>query len=363
MFDLLENAAKWIKESRPESTVILYHAGCGDGIASAAILLKTYLELFGERPKVIEASPNRLNKINVNKINVHKYIIFADISADAWKDQTLKLAEQSKILVLDHHALTEDLNRYGILHVHPQFFSKLPGTRYPGAKLVYDVCSKIFDCSGFAWLAAVGIVNDLAGEAWKEFLDFVFEKWPELGQKSYGFESKLGFIASVLNAGQDVKQGDKKALELCIKAERPADILEKKYSEAKLLTKIREERRAEIDYYVQNWKRIAVLHPKEKLVWLYLKPKHKIAFSVATILAQQRPDLLFIVLNEEANRIKISFRQAKGLIDCSKLAKAATEPFGGRGGGHPEAAGGTVRPKDLDAFKQKVLELLRQNNF
>jgi len=352
---MLLRAAEWIKNSKPEETVIVYHAGCGDGIASAALLLRTYQSIFGELPKTIAASPNRLSKFNIKS----NYIIFADIAADAWYDFVLKLAERSKILVLDHHILAKDLNPFGILHVNTQFVSDLPGTHFPGAKLVYDVCSKLIDCSNFDWLAAIGIVNDLAGEFWKPFLDSVFEHWPELGAKSYGFESKIGYLASVLNASQDARRGEEKALDLCLKAERPADILEQKLPEARYLIKIMNARKAELDYYVQNWKKIAVIHPKEKLVWLYLKPRYKIASSVATVLAQKHPDQLFVVLNEEADRIKISFRQTKALIDCSWLAQTAAEQFGGRGGGHPEAAGAAISPKHLDAFKEKVLELVR----
>ncbi|MEM4714296.1 MAG: DHHA1 domain-containing protein [Candidatus Nanoarchaeia archaeon] len=351
---MLDKAAEWLKTIQPSEARIVYHGGCGDGLTSAAILSKFCQKWFGEIPKSIAGSPNNLQKLKISS----KYVIIVDIAADAWEKWTLNLAQNSKILILDHHELLKNLNPFGILHVNPNIYSK-DKLYYTGAKLVFDVCSKIYDVSDLDWLAAIGIVNDVAGEHWKDFLDSVFAKWSELGSASYGFESKIGFLASILNSAQDVKNGEKIALRLLQKAERPADILEGKSSEAKILLKIREARRAEMDYYVQNWKKIAILHTKEKLVWLYIKPKYRIASAVATILAQKNPDYLFIVLNEEDDRVKISFRQTKGLIDCNWLAQESTKLFGGAGGGHREAAGGTIKIIYLEQFKAKVLSLIK----
>ena len=353
---MLDKAAEFIKDCDPKDTTIVYHVGCGDGISAAVILAKTFERYFGDRPKLTYGNPNYLSTLRINTSRV----IFVDIPADQDTDFILKLAESAEIAIFDHHVYTEDLNKHGILHVHPEFFSKIKGVRYPGAKLSYDICSRVTNIDDLDWIAAIGTIHDVGGEQWHDFIYKVFEKYPELGKKSHDFNSKLGLLVAMLTAGQDLKGGDKIAIQMLLEAERPSDILDLKSEEAQKLDKMRRARAEEIDYYIKNWKSLGEWHEKEKLVFLKLEPKHKISSAVATASSLRNPNVLFVLMTHEGDRVKLSFRQNESRVDCNWLARESTKDFEGTGGGHPPAAGGMIKAKYVEDFKKKVLALVNK---
>ncbi|MEM2874073.1 MAG: DHHA1 domain-containing protein [Candidatus Nanoarchaeia archaeon] len=353
---MLNKAALFIKESSPKETIVVYHGGCGDGIAAAAILLKVFLKLFHEAPRAKFASPSVITKLALHQKN----IIFVDLAVDQERKYLLELKKKSKILIIDHHQLTNNMNKEGILHIHPDLFSKIPSVRYPGAKLVFDICSRIAKIDDLDWIAAVGMVHDISAEYWKTFIDKVFAKYPELGKKTYTYEDKIGQLASIITAGQELKNGNELALKVLLEAERPSDILETRIPEAEDLLEADKARMEELNYFVDNWEKLASYDRKLKLVIYDVDLKHKISSALSTTLAKKYPDLLFIIMNQESPSVlKINFRQSLEKIDCSWLAKVSTEFFGGSGGGHKPAAGGRIHPKYKEQFKTKVKELLR----
>lgn len=354
---MLKSAAEFIKQCEPSETTIVYHGGCGDGITAAAILLRTFKKHFGAMPKSKFASPGAVGKLALSS----KFVVLVDLAVGQEKDYLTRLAQNSNILILDHHELTSNLNKEAnILQVHPSLFSDIPGVSYPGAKLAFDACSLLADIQELDWLAAVGLVHDVAGKAWKGFIDSVFNKYKELGKKSYTYESKLGEISSILTAGQEIKNGNALALKVCLEAQRPSDILEESLPETSTLVEINKEREKELKYYVDNWEKLAEFDKKLSLVFYDVDLKHRISSAIATSLSLKNPDLLFVIMNKESPAVlKINFRQAQQKVDCAWLARASTEPFGGAGGGHKPAAGARIPPKYKEKFKERVRELLK----
>jgi single-stranded DNA-specific DHH superfamily exonuclease len=354
---MLNLAADFIKHCNPKETTVVYHGGCGDGLAAAAILLRTFQKLFGEMPKAKFASPGVVAKLNLHS----KTIIFVDLAVDQEKDYLLNLAKNSKILILDHHQVSNNLNKEGILHVHPDFFSKIPGVRYPGSKLTFDVCSILTDICDLDWIVAIGLIHDVGAEHWKPFLDKVFAKYPELGRKTYTYEGKIGQLVSIITAGQELKNGNELALKVLLEADRPSDILDAKIPEVEDLLEVNKERMKEFNYYVENWEKLADYNRKLKLVIYDVDLKHKISSALSTALSKRNPNLLFIIMNQESPSVlKINFRQTLEKVDCNWLAKESTKPFGGSGGGHKPAAGARIHPKFKEKFKEKVRELLKE---
>jgi single-stranded DNA-specific DHH superfamily exonuclease len=352
----LTKAADFIKNCDPKQTTIVYHGGCGDGLASAAILLKTFQKLFEELPKTKFASPGVVAKLNIHS----KYIIFVDTAVDQEKNYLLNLAKESKILVLDHHPVNNDLNKDGILHVHPAFFSDVPGVRYPGAKLTFDVCSLITDTKDMDWIAAIGLIHDVGAEYWKPFMDKVFLKYKELGKVTYTYSGKIGELVSLITAGQELRNGNELSLKVLFEAERPSDILEAKLPDVEDLMEVNKGREEELKYYVDNWEQLADYNKKLGLVIYDVELKHKISSALSTVLSKKHPDLIFIVMNQEGPSVlKLNFRQTLEKIDCNWLAKESTAEFGGSGGGHKPASGGRIHPKYKEKFKEFVKDLLK----
>jgi single-stranded DNA-specific DHH superfamily exonuclease len=353
----LTKAADFIKESKPEETVVVYHGGCGDGLAAAAILQRTFFKLFGSMPKAKFASPSVVSKLNLH----NKTIIFADLAVDQEKDYVLGLAKNSRILILDHHQMVNNLNKEGILHVHPDLFGKIPGVRYPGAKLAFDVCSLITNIDDLDWLVLIGLFHDVGAEYWKPFIDKVFAKYKELGKVTYEYKGKIAELVAIMTSGQEMKRGNELALKVLQEAERPSDILEAYSPEVEELIAANKEREKELTYYLDNWEKLADYNRKLKLVIYDVELKHKISSALSTALSKRHPDLTFIVLNQESPSVlKLNFRQTLEKVDCNWLAKASTEPFGGSGGGHKPASGGRIHPKFKEKFKEKVRELLKE---
>jgi single-stranded DNA-specific DHH superfamily exonuclease len=354
---MLDKAAEFIKNCDPKETTIVYHGGCGDGLAAAAIMLKAFQRVHGEMPKAKFASPGNVHKVSLYS----KYIIFDDLAADQEKDYMLQVARNSKVLILDHHKIANDLNEEGILHVNPELFTKLPGVRYPGAKLTFDVCSLIADVKDMDWLAVVGTIHDGGGEFWKPFIDKTFAKYPELGKPVYGYEGKLAKLTSILTAGQDLKRGNEVVLKILIEAERPSDILDATIPEVNDLLELRKAREKEVQHYLDNWEKLADIDRSLGLVFYDIDFKYKVSSALSTAISMKYPDFIFVVMNKENSSVlKLNFRQTKEKIDCSWLAGASTAEFGGQGGGHRVAAGGRIHPKYKEKFKEKVRELVKQ---
>ncbi|HKZ49783.1 MAG TPA: DHHA1 domain-containing protein [Candidatus Nanoarchaeia archaeon] len=355
---MLDKAAEFIKQCDPKDTTIVYHGGCGDGITAGAILLRTFQKYFGEMPKAKFASPSTLSSLSLHS----KYVIFTDLPAGAEIDYVLKLSERSNVMIIDNHEITKNLNSERIVQVHPDFFeTKIPKQNHTGAILTYEVCSRVINIEELDWLAAVGLIHDVSGEAWKPFLDKVFAKYRELGKVSYKYQGKIGEIVSILTASQELKGGNELALKVCLEADRPSDILEAKIPEVSELIEVYKERTKEFEHFMDSWEKLAEIDRKIGLVFYELELKHKLASAIATTLSQRNPDLLFVVMQKEKpSKLKISFRQTLSKVDCNWLAKASTAEFGGEGGGHKPAGAGSIHPKYKEKFKEKVRELVKQ---
>ena len=354
---MLNEAADFIRNCKPKNTAVVYHRGCGDGISAAAILIKTFEKYFGERPaKIIYANPGKLDLVKIPAF--YEYIIFTDLAADQNLKEVLRWSKRSKIAVFDHHTIANNLNEYGILHIHPDLFQKeLEGSRYCGAKLTYDICSLVADIQDLDWLAGVGIINDVGGTAWKKFLDKIYNNYPELSKskKKYDFSSQLGEIASLFSSGKDRAGGERLALEVALDAENPKDLLDCS-GKAAILCKYRKSREDEIKYYTDDWKNKAEKYGN--LIIYEISPKNEIISAVSTIISMQVKNKTVVVLRINNGSIKISYRNQNSKVDCNKLAMQLAKEFNGIGGGHPQASGGLISENKLEEFKKRLIELL-----
>ncbi|MEK6807862.1 MAG: DHHA1 domain-containing protein [Nanoarchaeota archaeon] len=363
---MLQKAADFLRHCNPEETAIVYHKGCGDGICAAAILGKFFQKTKQAIPRKflslgydehLEDFAKKLLLLDVTTL------IFTDLSIDKYPELLEKLAKKFQLLILDHHTVINNMNEKNILHVHAQFFSKIPGARYCGSKLTYDACSKITDMSDAGWLAIAGIVNDVGGEAWKDFFDDVYKKFPYLkgGDDIYGFHSTVGKLVSLLNASKVGVAKEVRTIKLCINTEDPRDILEFKSDIAKELNYWRSKMDKEIENYTQNWKNLSEIFPKTNLALLEIKTKLPIASAVSTSLSLDNPEYIFCIYKKKTNQVIFSIRSQGDRVNCHELAIEATKNFeDGAGGGHPRAAGARVLRKDFELFKAQLPEIVEK---
>ena len=80
---MLEKAAKFLENCNPDETIVVYHKGCGDGIAACAILGKFFKKTKDGVPKkFIAIGYDEDFAMFVKKIlNMNiRNVIFADLS-------------------------------------------------------------------------------------------------------------------------------------------------------------------------------------------------------------------------------------------------------------------------------------------
>jgi hypothetical protein len=209
----------------------------------------------------------------------------------------------------------------------------------------------------------LGIINDYCGEQWKDFLDTVYERYPVLkeGKEPYSFDSNLGLINHMITSGyyHSGLRGGKLAFEACLEVSSPLDLLEAKTSKAKILRDLYLEVQEEIDYIVNNWENFAETYKDKKLVFIELKTKFSIQSPISTILSIRNPNLTLVIYRKKGEFVHVSIRRNDGKVDCGRLAEFATKGLeNANGGGHKPAAGAHVLAKDLDKFKENILNFL-----
>jgi oligoribonuclease NrnB/cAMP/cGMP phosphodiesterase (DHH superfamily) len=365
---MIDKAVNFIKNCN-EKTAIIYDID-GDSIGSAIIVAKTIERLFDYIPtafiinhELFTVDKGIYKEVIDKKV---KNVIIVDVAIDETPEYVLKIDKKVKILILDHHQVHRDLNKFSnIIHVNPYFWnSKVEPVKYCTSKLTYDICSRITDIEDLVWLAGLGIINDYCGEQWKDFLDKLYEKYPILkkGKEPYSFESNFGLIDHIVTSGyyHSGLRGGKIAYEACLEASSPLDLLEARTSKAKTLMEFYCEVQEEINKVMSNWRKYAEIHEDKKLVFLELKTRFAIKSPISTMLGIRNPNYTFIIFREKGNFIQISLRREDGKVDCGKLAEFATKNLeNANGGGHAPAAGANIMANDLEKFKENVLKYLR----
>lgn len=365
--DFLEKAADFIKGCN-EKTALIYDID-GDSIGSAVIIAKTIEKMFCYAPEAFPINHDLFavdggiyKEIDEKEI---KNIIIVDVAVDETPEYVLKIAEKAKVLVIDHHQIHKDLNKFkNILYVNPHFWnSKIEPVKYCASKITYDICAKATDVEELSWLAGMGIINDYCGEAWKDFLDTVYEKYPTLkqGKEPYSFDSNLGLINHMITSGyyHSGMRGGKIAYEACLEASSPLELLEVKTLKAKILKRYYDDVQDDINETVNNWRDGAEVHEDKKLIFLRLNTRFSIQSPVATILGIKIPNYTWVIFRRKGESIHASFRRNDGKVDCGKLAESATKGLeNANGGGHYPAAGAHIMASDLEKFKENVLKEL-----
>jgi single-stranded DNA-specific DHH superfamily exonuclease len=362
---MFEQAVEFIKNCKGK-TVIIYDTD-SDGIGAAVIIAKTLKRLFRKNPRAIPGDHDLayLTKNNYDEIHRQKAdnIIIVDIPVDKKAEYILRLSKKHRVLIIDHHQVHKNMNRYkNIVHANPSLWkSRIPSFRYASSKIAFDICSKATNIEDLDWVAGVGIIGDYAGSSWKNFLDKVYKKYPYLkGKELYSFENKLGYINHLITSGYYSKRrGGKLGFDACLAAESPLDIIRLKSPAAKRLKKLYDEIEKDIRHIMKVWKKEAEIIERRKLIILKLKTKFPIQSPISTKISIKKPNYTVIVAIKSNNKIHISFRRQDGKVNCGKLASNATKGLkNANGGGHAPAAGGKIMAKDWNKFKENIFRLL-----
>jgi len=343
-----EKMIKWIKNA---GTIdVVYHIDT-DGLCSAAQLIK-YLKKKGKNYNLISGSPQKMRHSSFYYKLKSELVIFLDLPADHYEDEIYKLNDRADIVIIDHHIMNKDMNSETIAHFNPA----LDGIdKYcPSSKQVYDLFRK------YDWIAAIGVIGDLGGKQWKEWINRV-EKRHGLSpcKGEYCLDSEFAKYDHLINASRMIKgeEGSMEALKILVESETFEEF--KKQSE-KLISW-----EQEISSYLEELKERFEKDKEENkklelLTFTIRNPKYSIGSALSTIISMEHYNktvVLFIIKNSIVN---VNFRRQDGKYDMALLAKKSVEGLPkASGGGHPKAAGATVRIVDFAEFRKNIKKNLR----
>jgi len=344
----LAKLEKWVGNSTVVD--IVCHTD-SDGLTAASQLIN-YLKTKNIGYNIVLGSPERLRHPSFWRLLKNDLVFFLDIPADHERDELSKLSQRANIIIIDHHNIMHDMNSDSIIHYHRELLNE--ERYYPASKMVYDILG------GIDWMACIGLIGDYAGKPWKEFINSIHDKYGYTHCKDENcFDSPFSDYDRLINSAR-MAQGDKgclKALNILVKS---ADWLEFKEN-AMILENWAKQVNDYIEFVKSDYDINKVQHKGAELIFYELvNPKYRIGSVLSTIVSTETPNRAVIIIIHKDNAININIRRQDGEYDMSELAKLCTNDIEGSGGGHRKASGATIKEKDLDSFKDCVINTLSQ---
>ena len=352
--------------SLKNSKIAIFHDADPDGTCSAALLATAIMRHRGSPPE-IHIAPDGGERflpdetiafLKSKKINM---LLTTDISLDEHPEQVRKAAEFCTVVIIDHHKLYNTFNEKNILLLKPQLIEEgVEPSRYCSSKMVYDLCMRTTDISDKDWVAAVGMISDMTGEQWQEFLSEVCAKYnystKNARKSSEWFDTKLGKISKIINSAEvyDFKNAGK-CYDVLFLAPHPKEVFSSE------LMKYEKEVTAEIKKFLAQMNKKAQFIDDIQLVYYQIKPKLNIKSALCTLASLKYPNKTVIVASTSNGRAQVSARRQDGKIAVNDLCEQATKTFlNANAGGHKQAAGATFPARYLDIFKKYVINILEK---
>jgi single-stranded DNA-specific DHH superfamily exonuclease len=327
--------------------ILLYHTD-SDGISSAALILR-FFSGFLAIPRDGPIMDKRfLHDIVSKKPDL---LVVLDIPIDQeWKkiEAVQKELPDMRMLVIDHHIPERNLGSGRNIHVNPRFEKDV---YVPASALVYRILEDMGkDVKPFVWIAGIGVVGDHASEDCGDILEECRESLPETGHSKrkpmLQVMSDMLMSAVVLHGIRGVIKG----LEILLKSDKPTGLKRNAYL-SNCYTRVS----GEIKRVMADFRKRAKEYPNLGLFIYRLNSRMNIASTISTLLAEDHPDKIIIVIKQSKQHVKISARYQAGDINLSDLLKRAVAGIG-FGGGHKKAAGAVVNKHDIKEFERRLMD-------
>ncbi|MEM4263840.1 MAG: DHHA1 domain-containing protein [Candidatus Woesearchaeota archaeon] len=356
---VLENRfKKFFSSITKKDRVAVIHHTDPDGVCSGVIAAKLVERLRGkkidlrlnQKGNVHFITKQTYKKLKAGKINK---VIITDLTVDETPAYFKKIEKFADTLVLDHHAIYRNFNSKKTIMIKPQMFCKIPPNTYTASKLTYDFGCSIADITDLDWIAAVGLIGDIAARSWKAWLTNVFKKYKIKTNKDL-FKTGLGEVAILISSAEsyDVKNV-KLSFDILYNSESYKNVLKSK------LNRFRKIIDDEITYYLHNIKKQAIF--EGDFIYYEIQPRYHTKSPLSTILGLKYPHKSIIVVDTRQNPISISARRNDAKLKINHLLKDAAQGIKGvSGGGHAVSAGALIPKKSFCKFKINLFRLLRK---
>lgn len=328
-----------------DKVALIFHRDV-DGMSSASIVILAMKEMGLERPETFAATNSNIGQI-IKKVKSFDKIIIVDIDIVYLKQLLLSLDKE--IFIVDHHPPRKDLNAKKIIYINPHFEN--PGTYQPASYLIYKFFSNFLNIKNVEWKAVVGTAGDFGYEDCKDLLD----KWMKIKDKKEIWKTEFGRAAITLN-GAATTIGYETVLEEFLKLKNVNEVFENEKiasSYGKFLKKYEMVKKQ----FAKNMKEMKELN----LIISEIKSMEKQRFGspLVTELSTKYPKKIIILISKENGLCTINARYAEGKIHMGKLMEKCCKGIGG-GGGHKQAAGGSVPSNKVEMFEKRLMGELKE---
>jgi single-stranded DNA-specific DHH superfamily exonuclease len=352
---MFEKAIAFLKSGK--KTAFVFDTD-GDGIGAAVILAKCVRRAFNNSPKLVPRHHgiSLLSKETVNKVmGKFDLVVFLDMAVDEKPEYVFAIAKKSKVVIIDHHQVHKNMNSHKIVHLNSSLWQKkIPSHRYCTSKMVYDLSSNFTEAEDLDWLAALGIINDMAEKSWESFLKEVCDR------NRISLE-QLKTVNNIITSSYQFSKNKDVMLSFyaCLEAISPFDILNGRTENAKKLKGFYDVIEKEIGSIMGTWRERAEILEDKKLIILELGTRFSLSSTISTLVSLEKPDYTVMVKRRSGKDVSISLRRQDKKVDCNRLAKKLIYNLeNASGGGHVPAAGIKIMAKDWNVVKKRAQELL-----
>jgi single-stranded DNA-specific DHH superfamily exonuclease len=306
--------------------------------------------------------------ILINEILKQKKMKINSLSFINYKEGMFKEAEKdfkkgtNKVLILDINASSDSegfkemKKKYDVFLIdhHP---SELEGDNIIKTKsedcatfALFELAKQNFDLKKWEWLVYATMVAEFSHKDKSNF-EFIKNRYPEFSLEDV-FNSEPGKISKkIYSATIYFKGKEKKVFNFILK-----DKLKKLNKYHIIIEK-------EIQEGIEKFKKEAEFYPEKNLYFYYDNPKFSTNSVIASVLSIEEPEKSFVFVHDSLKKgndsVSVSSRNQSGKTDMNKLMRKGVEGLEqAQGGGHISAAGASFLKKDIEKFKQNILNFL-----
>ncbi len=355
---LYTEAADWLKQIRKSGLVVVVYHRDSDGVCSAVMAAKILKYIGCGSVKTIPCDPatpavtpplmRSLSELQPD------YLMFVDMAVDQDPNPLVLLKQKygTKVIVIDHHPMSMDLNMLDIRHINTR--SADARAYLPASYMMYKIAEKINKelARDYSWISLIGTIGDHGIESCQ---DLVKE-----------FSSAYGKIATTQKDFSQTKYGKASEYIMSAKAsdedgiEKARIILERAmgvdpFLASETLKEWHFGIQVIIDHLVKNFEKDAELQPNANIAIYMIKTDKRIESVVASVISDKFPRMTVVVCRESQDRIGCSLRNQKS-ADLGGLVKNSIAGLkDARGGGHPQAAAASIKKSDWVTFKNALI--------
>lgn len=338
--ELFENGRRFFDGlAETDKVLLIYHRDL-DGVSSVVLLL-TALEKIRPMIKFQVATNDDFESV-LNLAKDYNKIIVLDVDVSYMKEKLKTLNKE--ILMIDHHPPRVDMNDKKIIYINPRLEN--PEIYQPASYITYKFLSQFTDMREKEWIAVIGTASDFGFEDCQDLL----KNWIKIKTKKEFWETKIGKIVIEINAAASII-GFNEMVEMILESKSLEELIKNR----KILNSSKEfnkEFKRCKKEFERNAERIGVLVISE------IESKYKrISSSIVTELSTKNPDKIFIVMERVDDKYNLHCRHQSGRVHLGKLMEKCCEGLNG-GGGHKQAAGGTISSGKKDVFKERLIKEL-----